>query len=118
MVFIYSAKGESLYAHLTLPKTASPEEIKKHYRRLALKFHPDKNSDPEAVEKFREITYAYSILNDENKRAIYDEYGSIGLAMANQFGDENIRIRLPWWLKVTQPNLSSLTSKVFMMWTS
>ncbi|XP_017773100.1 PREDICTED: dnaJ homolog subfamily C member 5-like [Nicrophorus vespilloides] len=95
-----SAKGESLYAQLTLPKTATAEEIRKNYRRLVIKYHPDKNPDPAAVEKFREITYAYSVLNDEHKRAIYDEYGSIGLAIGKSFGDESVCIKLPWWLKI------------------
>jgi len=94
-----STKGESLYSQLSLPKTASGEEIRKHYRRLVLKYHPDKNPDPEATEKFRQITYAYSILSDENKRAIYDEYGSVGLEFAKNFGDDNVRLKLPWWLR-------------------
>ena len=64
---------------LGLKKDATPDEIKRAYRKLALKFHPDKNPDnPEATEKFKEINRAHSILSDETKKNIYDEYGSFG----------------------------------------
>nr|XP_046268823.1 dnaJ (Hsp40) homolog, subfamily C, member 5 gamma b isoform X2 [Scatophagus argus] len=87
-----SRAGESLYKVLNLEKGASPEEIKKAYRKLALKHHPDKNPDnPEAAEKFKEINNANSILSDENKRKIYDEYGSMGLYAAEQFGEEGVK---------------------------
>ncbi|KAK0153665.1 DnaJ subfamily C member 5 [Merluccius polli] len=60
--------------------------------KLALRHHPDKNPDnPEAAEKFKEINNANAILNDENKRKIYDEYGSMGLYVAEQFGDESVK---------------------------
>ncbi|KAI8485210.1 DnaJ sub C member 5B [Branchiostoma belcheri] len=72
-----STSGESLYQVLGLKKDATPDEIKRAYRKLALKFHPDKNPDnPEATEKFKEINRAHSILSDETKKNIYDEYGS------------------------------------------
>ncbi|XP_041809134.1 dnaJ (Hsp40) homolog, subfamily C, member 5 gamma b isoform X1 [Chelmon rostratus] len=87
-----STAGDSLYRVLGLEKGASPEEIKKAYRKLALRHHPDKNPDnPEAAEKFKEINNANSILNDENKRKIYDEYGSMGLYAAEQFGEEGVK---------------------------
>ncbi|XP_037551359.1 dnaJ (Hsp40) homolog, subfamily C, member 5 gamma b [Nematolebias whitei] len=87
-----STAGESLYQVLGLEKGASPDEIKKAYRKLALRHHPDKNPDnPEAAEKFKEINNANSILSDENKRKIYDEYGSLGLYAAEQFGDEGAK---------------------------
>ncbi|XP_051238682.1 dnaJ (Hsp40) homolog, subfamily C, member 5 gamma b isoform X1 [Dicentrarchus labrax] len=87
-----STAGVSLYKVLGLEKGASHEEIKKAYRKLALRHHPDKNPDnPEAAEKFKEINNANSILNDENKRKIYDEYGSMGLYAAEQFGDEGVK---------------------------
>ncbi|XP_016890723.1 dnaJ homolog subfamily C member 5-like [Cynoglossus semilaevis] len=87
-----SRAGESLYKALGLEKGASPEEIKKAYRKLALRYHPDKNPDnPEAAEKFKEINNANTTLNDENKRKIYDEYGSMGLYVAEQFGDESVK---------------------------
>ncbi|XP_044261390.1 dnaJ homolog subfamily C member 5-like isoform X2 [Tribolium madens] len=86
-----STQGDSLYQILALPKTATSEEIKKTYRRLALKYHPDKNpNNPEASEKFKEVNRAHSILSDPTKRNIYDNYGSLGLYIAEQFGEENV----------------------------
>lgn len=73
-------------------------------RKLALKYHPDKNPDnPEAAEKFKEINNANSILNDEAKRRIYDEYGSMGLYVSEQFGEESVKyyfLMSKWWFKV------------------
>ncbi|XP_026682897.1 dnaJ homolog subfamily C member 5 isoform X4 [Diaphorina citri] len=86
-----STSGDSLYVILELPKTATPEEIKKQYRKMALKYHPDKNpNNPEAAEKFKEINRAHSTLSDQTKRNIYDTYGSLGLYVAEQFGEENV----------------------------
>ena len=86
-----STAGDSLYQILEIPKTATSEEIKKTYRRLALKYHPDKNpNNPEAAEKFKEINRAHAILTDLTKRNIYDNYGSLGLYVAEQFGEENV----------------------------
>lgn len=86
-----STSGDSLYLVLGLPKTATPDDIKKTYRKLALKYHPDKNPDnPEAAEKFKEVNRAHAILSDLTKRNIYDNYGSLGLYIAEQFGEENV----------------------------
>ncbi|XP_071041374.1 dnaJ homolog subfamily C member 5 isoform X2 [Parasteatoda tepidariorum] len=86
-----STTGESLYQILDLPKTSTQEEIKKKYRQLALKYHPDKNrDDPEASDKFKEINKAHSILSDETKRNIYDSYGSLGLYVAEHFGESSV----------------------------
>ncbi|KAK8768847.1 hypothetical protein V5799_014688 [Amblyomma americanum] len=86
-----STSGDSLYEILGLPKTSSPDDIKRTYRRLALKYHPDKNPDnPEAADKFKDINRAHSILTDLTKRNIYDNYGSLGLYVAEQFGEENV----------------------------
>ena len=60
------------YTILDVERTATEAQIKKAYRKLALKFHPDKNSDPAAVEQFRKITEAYEVLNDSGARAKYD----------------------------------------------
>ncbi|XP_056151505.1 dnaJ (Hsp40) homolog, subfamily C, member 5 gamma b isoform X2 [Lampris incognitus] len=87
-----STAGDSLYKILGLEKGVSPDEIKKAYRKLALRYHPDKNPDnQESAEKFKEINNANAILSDENKRKIYDEYGSMGLYVAEQFGDESVK---------------------------
>ncbi|KAJ8377768.1 hypothetical protein AAFF_G00253840 [Aldrovandia affinis] len=98
-----STTGDSLYKVLGLEKGASAEDIKKAYRKLALKYHPDKNPDnPEASEKFKEINNANSILNDETKRKIYDEYGSMGLYVSEQFGEESVKyyfLMSKWWFK-------------------
>ncbi len=65
------------YHVLGVPKTASADEIKKAYRKLALKYHPDQNPGNKVAEdKFKEINAAYSVLGDEQKRAQYDRYGS------------------------------------------
>ncbi|MBI4306336.1 MAG: molecular chaperone DnaJ [Chloroflexi bacterium] len=66
------------YEVLGLPKDATAEDIKKAYRRLALEFHPDRNKTPGASEKFKEITEAYQVLNDTEKRATYDRFGHVG----------------------------------------
>lgn len=66
-----------LYHVLGVPRTASADEIKKAYRKLALKYHPDQNPGNKVAEdKFKEINAAYSVLGDEQKRAQYDRYGS------------------------------------------
>jgi DnaJ family protein B protein 6 len=69
------------YRVLEVTKQASNAEIKKAYRKLALKWHPDKNPDnpEEANKKFKEISEAYEVLSDEKKRRVYDQYGREGL---------------------------------------
>lgn len=70
------------YEVLGVARNASPEEIKKAYRQLALKYHPDRNQDnPEAEEKFKQASEAYSVLADAEKRQTYDRYGHDGLKM-------------------------------------
>jgi DnaJ-class molecular chaperone len=64
------------YKILGVSKTATADEIKKAYRKLALKFHPDKNPDnKEAEAKFKKISEAYAVLSDQKKRQEYDTYG-------------------------------------------
>ncbi|XP_055377119.1 dnaJ homolog subfamily C member 5 homolog isoform X2 [Condylostylus longicornis] len=100
-----STSGDSLYQILGLPKTATQDEIKKTYRKLALKYHPDKNPDNvEAAEKFKEVNRAHSILSDLTKRNIYDNYGSLGLYIAEQFGEENVNA----YFVVTSPAVKAL----------
>lgn len=68
------------YEILAVERNASSGEIKKAYRKLAMKYHPDRNpGDKEAEEKFKSCTEAYEVLSDENKRKIYDTYGHDGL---------------------------------------
>jgi molecular chaperone DnaJ len=68
------------YDELGVSRSASSGEIKKAYRKLAMKFHPDRNpGDKEAEEKFKQATEAYEVLSDSNKRQIYDTYGFEGL---------------------------------------
>ena len=75
-------KDKCYYLVLELSRTSSPEEVKKAYRKLALKWHPDKNPNnkEEAERRFKEISEAYEVLSDEKKRRIYDRYGKEGLA--------------------------------------
>jgi molecular chaperone DnaJ len=67
---------KDFYNILGVSKTASEEEIKKAYRKLAMKYHPDVNKEPGASEKFKEASEAYSILSDSTKRKNYDQFGS------------------------------------------
>ena len=77
---------EDLYEILEVPRDASPADIKKAYRKLVHKYHPDSNpGDKEAEEKFKKINAAYSVLNDPEKRARYDQFGTTG-ANSNPFG--------------------------------
>lgn len=67
------------YETLGVPKSATAEQIKKAYRKLALKYHPDKNNgDKESENKFKQISEAYAVLSDTEKRRQYDTYGSAG----------------------------------------
>jgi DnaJ-class molecular chaperone len=71
--------GKDYYKTLGIAKGASDDEIKKAYRKMALKFHPDKNKDPSAEAKFKEIAEAYDVLSDPKKKEIFDKFGEEGL---------------------------------------
>lgn len=72
--------GKDYYKILGLSsRVASEDDIKKAYRKMALKYHPDKNKSSGAEEKFKEIAEAYEVLSDKKKREIYDQYGEEGL---------------------------------------
>ncbi len=69
------------YEILGIAKDASPDEIKRAYRKMALKYHPDKNPDnPEAEQHFKEVSEAYEVLSDQQKRQMYDQYGKEAFA--------------------------------------
>lgn len=75
--------SKSLYETLGISENASADEIKKSYRKLARKYHPDINKEESAIEKFKEINAAYEVLSDEEKKAQYDQYGD------QMFGGQN-----------------------------
>lgn len=75
--------AKSLYDTLEINENASADEIKKAYRKLARKYHPDVNKDPQAEEKFKEINAAYEVLSNPEKKQQYDQYGD------SMFGGQN-----------------------------
>ncbi|ADW18122.1 chaperone protein DnaJ [Desulfobulbus propionicus DSM 2032] len=82
--------SKSYYEILGVGKDASAEAIKKAYRKLAMKYHPDRNQDnPEAEERFKEAAEAYEVLSDLQKRRIYDTYGKEGLRNSGYSGPGN-----------------------------
>ncbi len=105
-----------LYSALGVSKTASADEIKKAYRKLALQYHPDKNPGDKACEdKFKEISAAYAVLGDEEKKRQYDMYGSADAYAQSQrstynqgygqnpFGDDFWE----WYSQSTRANMNS-----------
>lgn len=76
---LVAALGKDYYKILGVSKTANEKQIKKAFRKLAIQFHPDKNKDPDAEEKFREIAEAHDVLSDTTKRQKYDRFGADGL---------------------------------------
>ena len=74
------------YEVLGVAKTASQDEIKSAFRKLAKKYHPDVSKEPNAAEKFKEAQEAYAVLSDEDKRKQYDQYGHAAFdQMNNQY---------------------------------
>ena len=73
-----SSNKRDYYEVLGIQRSANKEEIKNSYRRLALQYHPDRNKSPGAEEKFKEISEAYAVLSDDEKRKRYDTYGHVG----------------------------------------
>ncbi|MHB1544683.1 MAG: molecular chaperone DnaJ [Gammaproteobacteria bacterium] len=75
------------YEVLSVSRDASPDELKKAFRRLAMKYHPDRNpGDPQAEERFKEAKEAFDVLSDPERRGIYDRFGHAGLAGSAGFG--------------------------------
>lgn len=90
------------YDVLGVPRDASAEQIKKAYRKLAMKYHPDVADTADAAEKFKEIGEAYEVLHDSNKRAMYDRGGDPmgGFGGAQGFGflaDRPVSTSPTWW---------------------
>ena len=87
--------ASDFYDVLGVSRDVSPAELKKAYRRLAMKYHPDRNGgDDTAQDRFKEIQKAYEVLKDPEKRAAYDRFGEAGVAgmggaRAQDFGDIN-----------------------------
>ena len=79
---MFSLDNQKYYDLLELPKNCTEDEIKKSYRKMAMKYHPDRNKDnkEKAEENFKKISNAYNILSDKNKRNLYDKYGESGLS--------------------------------------
>jgi len=79
-MIVTASAGRDFYKILNVPKSASTDQIKKAYRKLAKKYHPDMNpDDPEAAAKFQDIGAANEVLTDEKKRQVYDRHGEEGL---------------------------------------
>jgi len=89
LLFAFSdlAVARDFYKILGITKSATSADVKKAYRKLSMKYHPDKNPDPEAGKKFSEIAEAYEALSDPEKRKTYDRYGEEGLKQAAQQPD-------------------------------
>ena len=86
------------YEVLGVSKSATPEELKKAFKRLAIKYHPDKNpGNKEAEDKFKEAAEAYEVLHDPQKRTTYDQFGHQGVNSnfgQTGFNDVNINDKL------------------------
>ncbi|HEV2339742.1 MAG TPA: DnaJ C-terminal domain-containing protein [Patescibacteria group bacterium] len=78
--------GQDYYQILGVSKGAAADEIKRAYRKLALQYHPDRNKSPEAAEKFKEVTKAYEVLSDEQKRKTYDQFGAAAFEQGGPAG--------------------------------
>lgn len=83
------ATKRDYYEVLSVSRNASKDEIKSAYRKLALKYHPDRNKSSEAEEKFKEISEAYAVLSDQEKRKRYDTYGHVGTEEVFRGSEDN-----------------------------
>ena len=83
-IVVLTVAQKDYYKILAVPKTASQADLKRAYRKLSLKYHPDKNSSPDAAEKFAEISVAYDTLSDPEKRKVYDKGGEEAVKQQEQ----------------------------------
>ncbi len=79
------------YEILGVDRTTDEAEIKKAYRRLAIKYHPDKSEAPDAEEKFKEASEAYEVLSDSTKKKAYDQFGHTGVKTAGKYTERSMR---------------------------
>lgn len=86
LMAVTAAAAADFYKLLGISRDATPKEIKKAYRQKSLEFHPDKNKEEGAAEKFAEIARAYEVLSDEEKKGIYDRHGEDGLKQHEERG--------------------------------
>jgi DnaJ-class molecular chaperone len=98
--------GRDFYKILGVSKEATEEDIKKAYRKLAKKHHPDVNSDPATIEKFQEIQAAYDVLSDPGMRTFYDENGFVNSSISS-IDQEAKSIILDWIMRmISEPMFS------------
>ena len=71
---------QDYYTLLGVARNASEEDVRRAFRRKAMEYHPDRNKNPDAEEKFKEINEAYQVLSDSKKRAQYDRFGKAGVS--------------------------------------
>jgi len=83
-----ATQQQDFYDVLGVARTASQEEIKKAFRKLAMQFHPDRNKEPDAEARFKEVNQAFEVLSDPEKRAAYDRFGHAGLGQQGGAGFE------------------------------
>src|SRR3972149_332325 len=67
------------YDVLGVPRSASADDVKRAFRKLAMQYHPDRNREPEAEDRFKEINEAYEVLSDSERRTAYDRFGHAGV---------------------------------------
>ena len=87
-VFVTAQAGEDYYKILGVARKATSAELKKAYRKLSLKYHPDKNSAPDAQQKFAELSVAYDTLSDDDKRKAYNQGGEEAVTQMEQRGNQ------------------------------
>ncbi|XP_052235856.1 dnaJ homolog shv-like [Dreissena polymorpha] len=89
VIFMEIMAGRDFYKILNVPKSATTNQIKKSYRKLAKEMHPDKNKDdPDSEQRFQDLGAAYEVLSNEDKRKIYDKHGEEGLSKSDMGGHD------------------------------